>query len=64
MRLTVAQTQRIVHDVTEAMVGIGGENLHSVTWVVIDEVKGGDWGIGSQGLHASDVLAMAQGAPA
>jgi len=38
------QKQRIVKDLTEAMVAIEGENLRQYTWVVVDEVKSGDWG--------------------
>jgi len=32
-----------------------------VTWVVVEEVKGGDWGIGGNPLTASDVKALAAG---
>src|SRR6266545_6512439 len=38
------QKQEIVEKLTEAMVKIEGENMRGVTWVVIDEVKSGDWG--------------------
>ena len=37
------------------MVSIEGENMRQVTWVVIDEVKSGDWGIGGKGLTTQDV---------
>jgi 4-oxalocrotonate tautomerase len=35
-----------------------------VTWVVLEEVKSGDWGIGGQSLTTEDVHALAAGAPA
>lgn len=60
---TDSQKQEIVSRLTDAMVSIEGESLRPVTWVVLEEVKGGDWGIGGKGLHASDVLAL-QGAAA
>ena len=43
------------------MVSIEGENLRPVTWVVIDEVKGGNWAIGGKPLAAADVKALAAG---
>ena len=38
---------------------IEGENMRSVTWVVIEEVKSGDWGIGGNPLTTTDVHALA-----
>ncbi|MEV6867178.1 4-oxalocrotonate tautomerase family protein [Streptosporangium subroseum] len=56
------EKQRIVHDLTEAMVKIEGENLRSITWVVVDEVKSGDWGIGGKPYTTEDVKTLAKGA--
>lgn len=36
------------------MVRIEGENLRPVTWVVIDEVAGGNWAIGGKPLMAAE----------
>jgi 4-oxalocrotonate tautomerase len=44
------------------MVSIEGENLRPVTWVVVEEVKSGDWGIGGKGLTTGDVRALAAAA--
>lgn len=55
---TVDQKQRIITDLTEAMIAIEGEALRQVTWVKIEEVKEGQWAIGGQPLHAADVHAM------
>lgn len=60
---TPEQKHEIIHRITEAMVHVEGENLRPVTWVVIDEVKSGDWGIGGNGLTTADVHAL-QGQPA
>ncbi|KJS36580.1 MAG: 4-oxalocrotonate tautomerase [Hyphomonas sp. BRH_c22] len=54
-----AQKADIISKVTETMVAIEGEALRSVTWVRINEVEQGDWGIGGQLLRAADVHAMA-----
>jgi 4-oxalocrotonate tautomerase len=43
------------------MVSVEGENMRRVTWVVIDEVKSGDWGIGGKGLTTQDVRELAAG---
>ena len=58
---TPVQKQEIVRKLTDTMVAIEGENMRPVTWVVIDEVKGGDWGVGGQPLTADDVKALAAG---
>lgn len=41
--------------------GIEGENMRPVTWVVVEEVKSGDWGIAGQPLTTTDVKALAAG---
>jgi 4-oxalocrotonate tautomerase len=38
-----------------------GENMREVTWVVVDEVKSGSWGIGGRPLTTADVKAVAAG---
>jgi hypothetical protein len=35
----------------------------AVTWVVVEEVASGDWGIGGNPLHTADVKALAAGQP-
>jgi len=55
------QKRSIVEKLTDAMVSIEGESLRPVTWVVIEEVKGGNWAIGGRPLAAADVKAMAAG---
>ena len=56
-----AQKQQMVAKLTDAMVTIEGENMRSVTWVVIEEVKSGDWGLGGKPLTTADVKALAAG---
>jgi 4-oxalocrotonate tautomerase len=58
---TPVQKQEIIRKLTDAMVSIEGENMKSVTWVVIEEVKSGDWGIGGNPLTTNDVKALAAG---
>jgi 4-oxalocrotonate tautomerase len=55
------QKREIIERLTETMVGIEGENMRDVTWVVIEEVRSGDWGIGGNALSTEDVKALAAG---
>jgi 4-oxalocrotonate tautomerase len=58
---TDAQKRDMIKKVTDTMVGIEGENLRPVTWVVVEEVGSGDWGIGGKGLTTADVKNLAAG---
>ena len=58
-----SQKRDIVTKLTDTMVEIEGENMRGVTWVVIDEVKSGQWGIGGNPLTTADVKTLAAGAP-
>jgi 4-oxalocrotonate tautomerase len=61
---TADQKREIVERLTDAMVSIEGENMRPVTWVVVEEVSSGDWGIGGKPLTTEDVKALAAGVPA
>ena len=54
-----AQKKAIAEKLTDAMVSIEGEAMRGVTWVVIEEIKSGDWAIGGKPLTTADVHAMA-----
>jgi 4-oxalocrotonate tautomerase len=58
-----AQKQDMVRRLTDTMVEIEGENMRPVTWVVVEEVKSGDWGIAGNPLSTGDVKALAAGQP-
>ncbi len=55
------QKQEMIHKLTETMVGIEGEAMRQVTWVTIDEVESGDWGIGGKALTTQDVRDLQAG---
>ena len=61
---TPEQKQDMIHRLTETMVEIEGEALRPVTWVVVEEVRSGDWGIGGNGLTTADVQALQGRTPA
>jgi 4-oxalocrotonate tautomerase len=56
-----AQKREIAAKLTDAMVSIEGENMRPVTWVVIEDVRSGDWAIGGKSLTTEDVQALAGG---
>ncbi len=53
-----SQKKKMVTDITDAMVAIEGEPMRGVTWVVIEEVKGGNWAMGGKPIAVADVRAM------
>ena len=61
---TPEQKREMIHQLTETMVEIEGENLRPVTWVILEEVKSGDWGVGGNGLTTADVHALQGQVPA
>jgi 4-oxalocrotonate tautomerase len=56
---TPEQKHRIVEELTDAMVAIEGESMRQVPWVVVEEVRSGDWGIAGKPLTTQDVRALA-----
>jgi len=58
---TTEQKQEMIRKLTDTMVSIEGENMRPVTWVVIEEVKSGEWGIGGNPLTTEDVKNLAGG---
>ena len=59
--LSADQTQALIQQVTDVVAGVVGERLRGATWVVVDEVKSGNWGVGGTALTLADVRAMAAG---
>jgi len=42
------QKAQLIDKITEAMIEVEGEAMRDLTWVVIEEVKAGDWAIGGK----------------
>lgn len=53
------QKRELIEKVTDAMVAVEGEAMRGVTWVRVQEIQQGDWGIGGKTLTAADVHALA-----
>src|SRR3954468_10075000 len=60
---TESQKRAMIQKLTDAMVSVEGEAMRPVTWVTVEEVKGGDWGIGGKPMTAADVKALAPSQP-
>ncbi len=58
---TPTQKQEMIRKLTDTMVAIEGENMRSVTVVVLEEVKSADWGIGGTPITTNDARALAAG---
>ena len=58
---TPEQRRQVIEKLTDAMVSVEGENMRSVTWVTVEEVESGDWGIAGKPLTTADVRALAAG---
>ncbi len=58
-----SQKREIISAVTDAVVAIGGEELRSVTWVIVEEVQSGDWGIAGKPVTVEGVRALGGGCP-
>jgi 4-oxalocrotonate tautomerase len=56
-----AQKKEMIEKVTDTMVSIEGESMRGVTWVRIQELASGEWGMGGKAITANDVKAMANG---
>jgi 4-oxalocrotonate tautomerase len=49
------QKQEMITRLTETMVDIEGEAMRPVTWVLVEELNSGEWGIGGKGITTQDV---------
>lgn len=61
--LSREQKARLIHQVTEAVLSVEGEGLRPVTWVTIEDVPEGSWGVGGQPVSADTLRQLAR-APA
>ena len=61
---SASQKRQIVEGVTEVLIAVEGEGIRAITWVIVDEVGSGDWGVGGRALTTEDVKGMAAAAAA
>jgi 4-oxalocrotonate tautomerase len=61
---SASQKRQIVEGVTEVLIAVEGEGIRAITWVIVDEVGSGDWGVGGCALTTEDVKGRAAAAAA
>ncbi len=58
------QKREMIERLTDTMVDIEGENMRSITWVTVEEVRSGEWGVAGEALTTSDIKAVQNGVAA
>lgn len=53
------QKSELIRKVTDAIVSVEGEGLRLVTWVIIEEVRSGEWGMGGTPVTTDALKKMA-----
>jgi 4-oxalocrotonate tautomerase len=56
--LTSEQTQALIQKITDAVAIVTSPKLRPVTWVVVQEIKDGNWGVGGEALTLAEVKNM------
>ena len=46
--VTPAKKRELIVRLTDAFVSVIGEDIRPITWVILEEVKNGDWGMGGE----------------
>ena len=57
--LTAAQKDELIWKVADGVVSAEGEGLRPVTWVIIEEVPSGNWGVGDTAVMIDALKKMA-----
>jgi 4-oxalocrotonate tautomerase len=57
--LSLEQKQELIRKVTDAIVSVEGEGLRPVTWVIVEEVPSGQWGVGGSPVTTDALKKMA-----
>ncbi len=57
--LSMEQKQELIRKVTDAIVSVEGEGLRPVTWVIVEDVPSGQWGVGGSPVTTEGLKKMA-----
>ena len=58
------QKQELIRKVTDAVVSVEGEGLRPVTWVLLEEIQSGEWGVGGKAITTECIKKMQAGSSA
>ena len=53
--LSQEQSRDLIIKITDVVTEITGEKLRDVTWVIVNEIRDGHWGVGGNPLGLGDV---------
>ncbi len=53
--LSAAQSTDLIGKITDAVAQVTSDKLREVTWVVIEEINDGHWGVGGNPIGLEDV---------
>jgi 4-oxalocrotonate tautomerase len=59
--LTPDQTKELIQRITDAVTTVTSEKLREATWVIVNEIKSGNWGVGGNALGLEDVRKILSG---
>ena len=54
------QKRELIEKLTDATASVYGEGIRQVTWVVIEDVNSGDWGIAGKPTTTADIKELLQ----
>ncbi len=57
--LSIEQKHEIIKKVTDAIVSVEGEGIRPVTWVLIEDVRSGEWGVGGEPVTTEAIKNLA-----
>lgn len=58
--ITQEQKRELIGKLTDAVASVYGDGIRQVTWVVIEDVPGGEWGIAGEPKSTDDIKGLLQ----
>jgi 4-oxalocrotonate tautomerase len=58
--LNQKQSEQLIQNITESVLSVTHEKLRSATWVMIEEINDGHWGVAGNALTLNDVKKLIQ----
>ncbi len=59
--LTSEQTKDLIQKITDAVTTVVSPKIRDAVWVVVQEIKSGDWGAGGKVLGVTDIRKVING---
>ena len=59
--LTREQTEDLIQKITDAVTGVISTKIRDAVWVVVHEIKSGNWGAGGKVLGVTDIRKVIDG---